>query len=323
MSSTLLAERRLHGLIVSIAIAALGYLAFMLWGGWRDVLAAFGSVGLGGVAVALALSLVNYGLRFVRWQMYLGALGHAVAYAPSAVIYLAGFSLTTTPGKAGEMLRGLFLKSRGIPYTHSTAAFVSERLSDLLAIVVLCLFGMTLYSHGGVIVAVGGGAVGSGFLLLSSTHVLTNVSERLANRSGRVARFGHHLLTMIIEARRCHRSPLLAMATALSLVAWSAEAYGFYLILNWMGLEVGLTVAFSVYALSMLAGALSFLPGGLGGAEAVMVGLLLAAGAPEGQAIAATIIIRVATLWFAVALGVTALVWGSRMLHQPESTTTG
>lgn len=323
MSSSFLAGERLHGLIVSIAIAALGYLAFMLWGGWRDVLAAFGSVGFGGLAVALALSLVNYGLRFVRWQMYLGALGHAVAYAPSAVIYLAGFSLTTTPGKAGEMLRGLFLKSRGISYTHSAAAFVSERLSDLAAIVVLCLLGMTLYSQGGALVAVGGGAVGVGLLLLTHVHVLRNVSEHLAKRSGRVARFGHHLLLLLIEARRCHSSPLLAMAMALSLIAWSAEAYAFYLILDWMGLEVRFTFAFSVYALSMLAGALSFLPGGLGGAEAVMVGLLLAAGAPEGQAVAATVIIRVATLWFAVALGVTALIWGNRTLRQPESITTG
>jgi hypothetical protein len=31
-----------------------------------------------GMAVLLAMSLVNYGLRVVRWQMYLGALGHRV-----------------------------------------------------------------------------------------------------------------------------------------------------------------------------------------------------------------------------------------------------
>jgi uncharacterized protein (TIRG00374 family) len=57
----------------------------------------------------------------------------------------------------------------------------------------------------------------------------------------------------------------------------------------------------------MLAGALSFMPGGLGGAEVVMAGLLIVAGMAESQAIAATVIIRLSTLWFAVALGAIAL----------------
>lgn len=307
--------RRLHGLIASIAVAALGYLAFSLWGGWRDVLAAFGSVGLSGFAIALALSLLNYGLRFGRWQMYLAALGNAVAHGPSAMIYIAGFSLTTTPGKAGEILRGVFLKARGMPYTHSTAAFLSERLSDLVAVILLTLLGVSLYPQGGAVVTVGAIAVGGGLLLLTRADRLTTLAERLATHTSKVARAGHHLLVMLIEARRCHSPQILLIATILSLIAWSAEAFAFYLILYWMGFEVSLAFAFSVYALSMLAGALSFLPGGLGGAEAVMVGLLLWAGMPEAQAVAATVIIRLTTLWFAVALGGLTLFFGGRVLR--------
>ena len=70
----------------------------------------------------------------------------------------------------------------------------------------------------------------------------------------------------------------------------------------------------SVYALAMLAGALSFLPGGLGGAEAVMVAALTLKGVDQPSAVAATIIIRLATLWFAVALGLLALMLGKKIL---------
>jgi uncharacterized protein (TIRG00374 family) len=52
-----------------------------------------------------------------------------------------------------------------------------------------------------------------------------------------------------------------------------------------------------------LAGALSFLPGGLGGAEAVMGVMLVAFGADGAAAVAITLLCRIATLWFAVALG--------------------
>ena len=313
MTSGVLRGRKLYVLIGSIAAAALGYLAFSLWGGWREVLAAFGSVGAAGVLIALALSLINYSLRFVRWQFYLSALGHSMPTVPSGLIYIAGFALTTTPGKAGEMLRRVFLKVRGMPYTQSTAAFFSERLSDLVAIVLLSLMGILLYPQGGITVMVGVIGVGIGLLLLSRKNWLRTLAERVIQRTGRVARIIHQLL-LLVEACCCHTPRLLLSATVLSLVAWSAEAYAFHLILHWMGSEVSIPFAFSVYALAMLAGAISFLPGGLGAAEAVMVGLLIWAGMPEVQAVAATVIIRLATLWFAVALGGLVLLLGGRAL---------
>jgi len=67
-----------------------------------------------GMAVLLAMSLVNYGLRVVRWQMYLGALGHRVPWLTNGRIYPAGFALTTTPGKAGEAIRNIFLERWGV-----------------------------------------------------------------------------------------------------------------------------------------------------------------------------------------------------------------
>jgi uncharacterized membrane protein YbhN (UPF0104 family) len=318
MTIWIVSGRNLYAVIGSIAAAALGYLAFSIWGGWHEVIAAFGEVGVAGMLIALLLSVVNYSLRFVRWQLYLSALGHPTPTAPSGLIYVAGFALTTTPGKAGEMLRGVFLKARGMPYTRSTAAFLSERLSDLLAIVLLTFLGITLYPQGGVIVTAGVIAVGFGLLLLSRADLLAALSTRLANHTGRLARAGYQLLALLIEARRCHTPWLLIIATVLSILAWSAEAFAFSLILHWMGLEVSVPFAFFVYAISMLAGALSFLPGGLGGAEAIMVGLLLWKGIPEAQAVAATVIIRLATLWFAVALGVGALSLGGKLL-QPET----
>jgi uncharacterized protein (TIRG00374 family) len=82
-----------------------------------------------------------------------------------------------------------------------------------------------------------------------------------------------------------------------------------------MGLDVSLPFAFSVYSLSTLAGAISFIPGGLGSSEVVMLGLLTWTGIPEAEAVAATIIIRLATLWFAVALGGIVMIYGGRIIR--------
>jgi uncharacterized protein (TIRG00374 family) len=45
------------------------------------------------------------------------------------------------------------------------------------------------------------------------------------------------------------------------------------------------------------------MPGGLGGAELAMTGLLSLNNVPLADAIAASLVIRLATLWFAVGIG--------------------
>ena len=57
----------------------------------------------------------------------------------------------------------------------------------------------------------------------------------------------------------------------------------------------------------MLAGAISFIPGGLGATEAVMISILIWKGVGSPEAVASTLIIRLTTLWFAVVLGVISL----------------
>ena len=119
---------------------------------------------------------------------------------------------------------------------------------------------------------------------------------------------------MSVAAYDCHRPLVLASALIISIFAWGAEALAFYWILEFMGADIPLQIAIFIYALAMLAGAVSFMPGGLGGAEAVMVGLLTWKGMPVPDAVAATVLIRLATLWFAVAIGAIMLVKRGKIL---------
>jgi uncharacterized membrane protein YbhN (UPF0104 family) len=303
-----------RAIVFSASIAAAAYLGFSFWAGWHDVASAFAAVGWSWTAYVLGLSLINYVVRFVRWQLYLSTLGHPVPILASCMIYFAGFAFTTTPGKAGEMLRGVFLGSRGVPFVHSTAAFLSERLSDLLAIVLICLLGFSAYPPGRFVVVIGAFVVALLAIGLSQKRALVALGRWLEGHSSRLVRAGGRLVPLLLEARRCHRPEILLIATPLSLLAWAAEAFAFCLVLDRVGIGVGLPFGMFIYAIATLAGALSFLPGGLGSAEAVMVAALLMKGAPEPQAVAATIIIRLATLWFSVALGIGAIIIGRRNL---------
>jgi uncharacterized protein (TIRG00374 family) len=306
MGGELLSGWRYRAVAWSVLLAAVGYLGFVLWSGWRDVAIAVAKVGILGVGVVLSLSLVNYGLRFVRWQLYLSAMDHPVPNWHSLQIYLAGFTLTTTPGKAGEALRGVLLKRVGVPYPMSLAALLSERLSDLLAVLLLTLLGLTIYPQARPMVAIGAACVLTVVLMISSRTALNRLAQTAGRTSG-AALVLRHSTQVLLQASRCHTPAHIAIATCLSLIAWAAEALAFYLILRWMGIDVPLAFAVFVYAISMLAGALSFMPGGLGGAEAMMISLLVWQSVATPDAVAATVLVRLATLWFAVAVGIVNL----------------
>lgn len=305
---TILSGWRFRALLLVVLLSAAGYLAFSLWGGWREVMAAIIQVGLAGTAIALLLSLVNYGLRFVRWQKYLALLGHRVHTPESLRIYIAGFGFTILPVKVGETIRSVFLKQHGVPYPESLAAYFSEHFSNLISMVLLAVIGLWVYPQAKPLVVILAVLILVVLIVLQQDKWL-QVIEAFAQKH-LPARFGKlvaHGIEIILHSGRCFRLPVLLYGIALGLVAWGAEGVAFYYIMHLLGSDLSLQAALFIYAFSMLVGALSFLPGGLGGAEATMVALLMLNQVAQPQAVAATVLIRLATLWFAVALGVLAL----------------
>jgi uncharacterized protein (TIRG00374 family) len=107
-------------------------------------------------------------------------------------------------------------------------------------------------------------------------------------------------------------TPLL-VTTGISIAAWFCECVAFWVVLRGFpvgsGEGAGVVLCTFIYAAMTIAGALSFLPGGLLVQEGGMVGLLVAASqhVDEPTALAATLVTRLCTLWFAVAVGVVAL----------------
>ena len=74
-----------------------------------------------------------------------------------------------------------------------------------------------------------------------------------------------------------------------------------------IGSDIVLIRALPIYAAATLVGAVTALPGGMVGTEGSMVALLQQSGAVKSAASASTVLVRLITLWFAVALGLLAL----------------
>lgn len=308
MMHAVLSGWRFRALLLIVLFSALGYLGFSLWGGWREVLAAVARVGVGGMAVALVLSLVNYGLRFVRWQKFLALLGHRIYWGESLRIYISGFGLTILPGKVGETIRSVVLKHHGVSYPESLAAFLSDQFSNIISMLMLVVLGMWAYPQAKPMVLVLAVLILTVLLVLQQTKWLQALKNAAQNRlPARIGGLVFHGIEIVLHSGRCFSLPMLLYSMLLGVVAWGAEGVAFYYVVNLLDGDISLQIALFIYAFSMLVGAFSFLPGGLGGAEASMVALLMFNHVAQPEAVAATVLVRLATLWFAVALGVIAL----------------
>lgn len=288
---------------LAIAIAAYGIVLAAM----EDVdkmTASLASIGVVGWGAVIGLSSLNIILRFFRWQNYLAALGHHLPAARNLQYFVAGFAFTITPAKAGEAVRSLYLKEDGVSYTNSLAALFVERLTDLLAVVLMTLAAAYSFEDYRWLVWLAGGMTLAVLPLIHSVWLRDLLSELAAkfshNKLG--AAIGNIVNLMNSSAALLKSGPLYG-GMALSLVACFAVCYMMYVTLNLLGAEVSMTLAVGIYATGILVGALSFLPGGIGSAEAVMIGLLVLAGVDLTTATAATLICRIAALWYSIVLG--------------------
>jgi uncharacterized protein (TIRG00374 family) len=99
----------------------------------------------------------------------------------------------------------------------------------------------------------------------------------------------------------------ILIGLSLAILAWLSEGVGLWIVLRGLDADLSLVRAISIYATASLVGALIMLPGGVVGTEGSMVGLLRSLDLTRTDASAATIIIRLCTLWFAVVLGLATL----------------
>ena len=256
---------------------------------------------------AAALCLLNYLLRGVRWRLWMAHYGRHFGLFEGLRLYLAGYAFTPTPGNVGEAVRGLMLARSPLSTAQSLAIFGAERLADLFCLLLLCLPALgwllghaavreAMHTSPGAVTVLLAAAV---FLIFIALGGLLRYRQRL-----------WHFFPWLREAAQCLAlRPLVWFG--LTLAAWAAQGVAVWLLCSAMNVPMPLLTAVGFYAVAMVAGALSALPAGLGGMEAVLIGLLVAQGAATPAAVGVTVLTRLVTLWLAVAIGMVALLYSA------------
>jgi len=258
------------------------------------------------VAVAALCSLLNYAFRIVRWQRYLARLGRRLPLGFVGLTYVAGFAFTVSPGKVGEMARARYYSRLGVSLSDVAGAFFVERLMDVMAMLVLAAL-MAAAAPGYHAAMWSAGIMVIGALVCLSVTPWNAIASWLeaAHRLPRaVVRLGSGVTKALSAARTLLSPGALLFGFLMGLAAWGLEGIGFFVLGSMFPAgHLTVTLGAGIYAVAVLVGAISFLPGGLGSTEAVMAALLAAQGFAVADALLVTIVCRIVTLWLAVLIG--------------------
>lgn len=300
-----LVKKFIPGLVLAFAVL----LIFGLVGDVREMLDTIKHFRWGIFPLVLLFTLFNYTIRFFKWHYYLGQIGvKNFPLLESARLFVAGFPLAMTPGKVGEVLKGVWVNQKtGVATARAVSVIVAERITDGLAVLLLSTLGVIAYPQywpAFVIILVILVAVIIISQIRPAAYWFLDLSEKIPF----IKRFSIMLREFYEGSFAVFRPGPTLLGVAMGMVSWIGEGVGFYYLLTALGLPAGKETfgnAVFILAFSTVVGAVSALPGGLGASEASIAGMLtLLVGVDSTTASVATLLIRLATLWFGVSLGV-------------------
>lgn len=299
-------------IFISIAAAALIYLAFIVYVDYGKVVSSFKNFNWYMLPILLTLSFGNYISRFFKWEYYLKLIDVKLHKIDSLSIFMSGLIMSITPGKMGELLKSYLVKQVNGTSISKTAPIVfAERATDFLSLTILALTGAYIYDYGKSIIILIGVVILSGLFIISNKKLFYKIVALFSN----VSFISKHTLKIVTayesSSKLLSLTPLVLM-TLLSIVSWGFECFGYYLILSNFEIHIDVLWAFFSYSFATIVGALSMLPGGLGITEGSLTLMLVQKGLSEHSAFAATFIVRAVTLWFAVLVGAISILFYQR-----------
>ncbi|MDE1856530.1 MAG: flippase-like domain-containing protein [Candidatus Micrarchaeota archaeon] len=306
------------GFAVSIAV----FFVIAWLGGIANVAGDIASSKLDIYALAFVSVLAGVLLRFVKWSYYLKKFRLKLPTKRSLAVYLSMYAMDLTPGNIGRIVAAYTLSRVTRAEIVQVIPIVTmDIFTDSLGFALLTIITSVYYNQYTLIV------------LLADMLLLVPVFLFLINpwfyrllkgglkKNSFLKIFSIYGDEYFAAQSILNKPDVYAVSILVTVPSAALTAASLYFALVSIGL-VGIPVGHSIFILStsQLFGMISTIPGNIGVTDGSLIALIQGVfGATPTQASAATIMVRLATLWFGIIMGTLFLFYTLRYWREPKS----
>ncbi len=295
--------------ILIVLLSVIFYAIIAFYSDFEQLSNSFQKIQLFYIPPILSLVILSIFLKSERQRYLLGKISIKISIKESFVIFNAGQSLLVTPGGVGSLIKSHFFKQKfdnSVPKT--VAVVLVERFFDLVGIISLILIFLVFRNFNELLLPTL--AIASAMIiiiiLIRNTRLFLKTLSVLT-KLPRLRKFGNSLTESYNSILILTSKKTLKIIWPFSILCWMTDALAVYFCFVAFDLKFDILETSLISLTSLILGAVSLLPGGLGVTEISMIGFLTNHKISLSLASALVLFIRLCTLWFSSFLGFLSL----------------
>jgi len=289
---------------IIIIIILLFYVGFVLYGDINKISEEFSKLKIEFIFAVLSLSAISLAVRSYRQFVFLKVMGIKISFSENFKLYLAGMAMIVTPLGSGELIKSHYLKENyGEPISKTAPLVLMERYHDFLATTstICVILAIVFLWQSAVIAGLSSTLLIIIFVIIRNRNLLNKFQKKLSkikfiNKFIPTLEFNESLEALT-------NSKMVGKAWSISIVAFLFDAMAVYVGFLAFDIDLGYLLTTQMYFTSLVSGALTFLPAGIGVTEGSFVALLSLHGIDFSLSSSIVLFTRLTTIWFATIIG--------------------
>ena len=291
--------------IIWVVIASVGlYGVFLFFSDFNIISEQISNFKYEFLPLILLLVSISWTPLLVRWQILLKKNDINIPIKKSFLLFLGGMSMSITPGHVGELIKSQLMKTiYNIPRTKTAPIIFVEKFYDLTGAIIASIIGIIILGMDASLILISISILIVIIFLVYYRPIFEFILKRLT-KTKFFSKYSENISDSYEIVRNSTTPQISSISFGLSVLYWIIISVAVHFILLSFGIEsISVLKTISIYSSSVIIGAISFIPGGLGITEGSLIGLFSLEGIDVSLALILSVMIRILTMWYSVSIG--------------------
>ena len=291
--------------IIWVVIASVGlYGVFLFFSDFNIISKQISNFKYELLPLILLLVSISWTPLLVRWQILLKKNNINIPIKKSFLLFLGGMSMSITPGHVGELIKSQLIKTiYNIPRTKTAPIIFVEKFYDLTGAIIASIMGIIILGMDASLILISVSILIVIIFLIYYRPIFEFILKRVT-KTKFFSKYSENISDSYEIVRNSTTPQISSISFGLSILYWVIISIAVHFILLSFGIDsINILKTISIYSSSVVIGAISFIPGGLGVTEGSLIGLFSLEGIDISLALILSVMIRILTMWYSVSIG--------------------